>query len=162
MERGIRLEEKRILIVDDDEDIVESLSTLLSNAGYVVDVALNGEEAIKKSKEKVYNVALIDVELPDMTGIDLLTKLEERKPATRKIIITGYASLDNAVKALNLGADAYLIKPVDPEELISTVKKQIEEQENELAITQEKIVKFIETRVRELEKEGMAKEENKD
>ncbi|NHV60986.1 MAG: response regulator [Candidatus Verstraetearchaeota archaeon] len=156
------MEEKRILIVDDDEDIVESLSTLLSNAGYVVDVALNGEEAIKKSKEKVYNVALIDVELPDMTGIDLLTKLEERKPATRKIIITGYASLDNAVKALNLGADAYLIKPVDPEELISTVKKQIEEQENELAITQEKIVKFIETRVRELEKEGMAKEENKD
>jgi DNA-binding NtrC family response regulator len=156
------LEEKRILIVDDDEDIVESLSTLLSNAGYVVDVALNGEEAIKKSKEKVYNVALIDVVLPDMTGIDLLTKLEERKPATRKIIITGYASLDNAVKALNLGADAYLIKPVDPEELISTVKKQIEEQENELAITQEKIVKFIETRVRELEKEGMAKEENKD
>jgi DNA-binding NtrC family response regulator len=162
MERGIRLEEKRILIIDDDEDIVESLSTLLSNAGYVVDVALNGEEAIKKSKEKVYNVALIDVVLPDMTGIDLLTKLEERKPATRKIIITGYASLDNAVKALNLGADAYLIKPVDPEELISTVKKQIEEQENELAITQEKIVKFIETRVRELEKEGMAKEENKD
>ncbi|MCQ5362934.1 MAG: response regulator [Candidatus Methanomethylicia archaeon] len=156
------MEEKRILIVDDDEDIVESLSTLLSNAGYVVDVALNGEEAIKKSKEKVYNVALIDVVLPDMTGIDLLTKLEERKPATRKIIITGYASLDNAVKALNLGADAYLIKPVDPEELISTVKKQIEEQENELAITQEKIVKFIETRVRELEKEGMAKEENKD
>jgi len=156
------LEEKRILIIDDDEDIVESLSTLLSNAGYVVDVALNGEEAIKKSKEKVYNVALIDVVLPDMTGIDLLTKLEERKPATRKIIITGYASLDNAVKALNLGADAYLIKPVDPEELISTVKKQIEEQENELAITQEKIVKFIETRVRELEKEGMAKEENKD
>jgi DNA-binding NtrC family response regulator len=156
------LEEKRILIVDDDEAIVESHSTLLSNAGYVVDVALNGEEAIKKSKEKVYNVALIDVVLPDMTGIDLLTKLEERKPATRKIIITGYASLDNAVKALNLGADAYLIKPVDPEELISTVKKQIEEQENELAITQEKIVKFIETRVRELEKEGMAKEENKD
>ncbi|MCQ5373623.1 MAG: response regulator [Candidatus Methanomethylicia archaeon] len=156
------MEEKRILIIDDDEDIVESLSTLLSNAGYVVDVALNGEEAIKKSKEKVYNVALIDVVLPDMTGIDLLTKLEERKPATRKIIITGYASLDNAVKALNLGADAYLIKPVDPEELISTVKKQIEEQENELAITQEKIVKFIETRVRELEKEGMAKEENKD
>lgn len=156
------MEEKRILIVDDDEAIVESHSTLLSNAGYVVDVALNGEEAIKKSKEKVYNVALIDVVLPDMTGIDLLTKLEERKPATRKIIITGYASLDNAVKALNLGADAYLIKPVDPEELISTVKKQIEEQENELAITQEKIVKFIETRVRELEKEGMAKEENKD
>ena len=156
------MEEKRILIIDDDEDIVESLSTLLSSAGYAVDTAVNGEEAIKKSKEKVYNVVLIDVVLPDMTGIDLLTKLEERKPATRKIIITGYASLDNAVKALNLGADAYLIKPVDPEELISTVKKQIEEQENELAITQEKIVKFIETRVKELEKEEEVGGENKE
>lgn len=145
--------EKKILIIDDDEDIVESLSTLLSGAGFIVDTAVTGEEAVKKSKEKVYNVALIDIVLPDMTGIDLLTKLEERKPRTRKVIITGYASLDNAVKALNLGADAYLIKPVDPEELINTVKKQIEEQENELIMTQEKIVKFIETRVKELEKE---------
>ncbi|MCX8182766.1 MAG: response regulator [Candidatus Methanomethyliaceae archaeon] len=145
--------EKRILIIDDDEDIVESLSMLLSGAGFEVDTAVTGDEAIKKSKEKVYNIALIDVVLPDMTGIDLLTKLEERKPKTRKVIITGYASLDNAVKALNLGADAYLIKPVDPEELMNTVKKQIEEQESELEMTQEKIVKFIETRVKELEKE---------
>ncbi|MEM4214672.1 MAG: hypothetical protein QXZ28_05755, partial [Candidatus Methanomethylicaceae archaeon] len=71
---------------------------------------------------------------------------------TRKVIITGYASLDNAVKALNLGANAYLIKPVDPGELINIIKKQIEEQENELTMTQEKVVKFIETRVKELEK----------
>ncbi|MBC7112506.1 MAG: response regulator [Candidatus Methanomethyliales bacterium] len=156
------MEKKRILIIDDDEDIIESLSRLLESAGYAVDTAVNGEEAIKKSKEKVYNVALIDVVLPDMTGIDLLTKLEERKPATKKIIITGYASLDNAVKALNLGANAYLIKPVDPEELINTVKKQITEQENELAITQEKVVKFIETRVKQLEEGKVIVEESKE
>lgn len=150
--------EKSVLIIDDDEDIVESLSTLLREAGFAVDTALTGEEAIKKSKEKVYNIALIDIVLPDMTGIDLLTKLEERRPKTRKIIITGFASLDNAVKALNLGADAYLIKPVDPEELMNTMKKQIEEQEKEVAMTQEDIIKFIETRVKELEKEDEGKE----
>ncbi|MEM4157563.1 MAG: response regulator [Candidatus Methanomethylicaceae archaeon] len=144
--------EKKILIIDDDEDIVQSLSTLLSSIGFVVDTAVTGEEAIKKSKQNVYNIALIDIVLPDMTGIDLLTKLEERTPKTRKVIITGYASLDNAVKALNLGANAYLIKPVDPGELINIIKKQIEEQENELTMTQEKVVKFIETRVKELEK----------
>ncbi|MEM4406090.1 MAG: response regulator [Candidatus Methanomethylicaceae archaeon] len=151
-DRVFGLGEKKILIIDDDEDIVQSLSTLLSSIGFVVDTAVTGEEAIKKSKQNVYNVALIDIVLPDMTGIDLLTKLEERTPKTRKVIITGYASLDNAVKALNLGANAYLIKPVDPGELINIIKKQIEEQENELTMTQEKVVKFIETRVKELEK----------
>ncbi|MGC8936953.1 MAG: response regulator [Candidatus Methanomethylicaceae archaeon] len=149
---------KSVLIIDDDEDIAESLSILLKEVGFVVDTAHTGEEAIKKSKEKVYNVALIDIVLPDMTGIELLTKLEERKPKTRKIIITGFASLDNAVKALNLGADAYLIKPVDPEELIATIKKQVEEQEREVAMTQEDVIKFIETRVKELEKEDEGKE----
>lgn len=151
-DRVFGLGEKKILIIDDDEDIVQSLSTLLSSIGFVVDTAVTGEEAIKKSKQNVYNIALIDIVLPDMTGIDLLTKLEERTPKTRKVIITGYASLDNAVKALNLGANAYLIKPVDPGELINIIKKQIEEQENELTMTQEKVVKFIETRVKELEK----------
>lgn len=145
--------EKRVLIIDDDVDIVESLSTLLKEAGYIVDTATSGEEAIRKSKDNVYNVALIDIVLPDMTGIDLLTKLEERDPKTRKIIVTGFASLDNAVKALNLGADAYLIKPVDPKDLLNTIKRQIEEQEKEVALTQDKIVKFIETRVKELERQ---------
>ncbi len=151
-------EKKRILIIDDDEDILESLSVLLKDTSFIVDTALTGEEGIRKSKERVYNVALIDIVLPDMTGIDLITKLEERKPKTRKVIITGFASLDNAVSALNLGADAYLIKPVDPEELLNTIRKQVEEQENEVAVTQEKIVKFIETRVKKLEEEP----ENKD
>lgn len=150
-------EKKRVLIIDDDEDIIESLSELLKNAGYLVDTATNGTEGIKKSKENIYNVALIDIMLPDMTGIDLLTRLEEREPKTRKVIITGYASLDNAVKALNLGANAYLIKPVDPEQLLDVVKKQIEDQEKELYVTQEMITKFIKTKVKMCEEEAQTK-----
>ncbi|MGQ9759942.1 MAG: response regulator [Candidatus Methanomethylicaceae archaeon] len=146
-------EKKRVLIVDDDEDINKSMSELLRKAGFLVDVAFTGKEALKKARECIYHIALIDIKLPDISGIELLTQLEERVPRTRKIIITGYASLDNAVKALNLGADAYLMKPVDPEDLLNIVKKQSEKQDSELIMTQEKVVKFIETRVKTLEEE---------
>ncbi|MEM0101224.1 MAG: response regulator [Candidatus Methanomethyliaceae archaeon] len=141
----------RILVIDDDPDIREGISEILRNSGYEVDAVETATEAIKKSEEKVYHIAFIDIVLPDMNGIEVLKKLKDRIPKTRKVIITGYATLENAVEALNLGANAYLIKPVKPEDIIKITEKMMKEIEEEITMTQEKIIKFIETRVKMLE-----------
>jgi DNA-binding NtrC family response regulator len=146
-------ERARILVVDDDESIRKVLETILEDEGYVVDTAKNGREAIRKSKVKFYNLALIDIRLTDIEGTRLLTKLKDTMPKMRKIIITGYPSLQNAVEAVNRGANAYVLKPFGMDEVLKTIKDQLKKQEKEKKYTQEKVGEFIETRVKELEKE---------
>jgi DNA-binding NtrC family response regulator len=132
------------------------LETILEGEGHVVDTAENGKEAIKKSNEKFYNIGLIDIRLPDMEGIELLTKMKPTIPKMRKIIITGYPSLQNAVEALNKGADAYIMKPFDIEKVLETIKEQLRKQREEKKYSQQKVTEFIETRVKELEEEKTA------
>jgi DNA-binding NtrC family response regulator len=117
-----------ILVIDDEEGIRKLLATILADKDYNVDTAANGEEAIRKANEKVYNIALIDIMLPDMSGIELLTQIKETKPRTRKIIMTGNPSLQNAVEALNKGADAYIMKPLDVEKMLNTIAEQYAKQ----------------------------------
>ena len=107
-------ESARILVIDDEESIRRTVSMALKHAGYVVDTAENGKEAIEKSESNFYNLALIDIRLPDMEGTELLAALKETTPRMVKIILTGYPALQNAVTAINKGVDAYLIKPVNP------------------------------------------------
>jgi len=146
-------ETARILVVDDDESVRKVLATILEEEGYAVDTAKNGREAIKKSKVKFYNLALIDIRLPDMEGTRLLTKIKDTTPKMRKIIITCYPSLQNAIEALNRGAHAYVLKPFDMEKVLEIVKEQLRKQWKEKKYNQEKVTEFIETRVKELEKE---------
>jgi two-component system response regulator PilR (NtrC family) len=146
-------EHPRILIVDDDETIRTALSTILEDEGYNVDTAKNGKEAIKHSCDKFYNIALIDIRLPDIEGIELLTKMKDTTPKMRKIIITGYPTMQNAMEAVNRGADAYILKPFDMEKVLRTIKEQLKKQEEEKKYSQEKVAEFIETRVKELEEE---------
>jgi DNA-binding NtrC family response regulator len=149
-------EHARILIVDDDESIRTVLSTILSDEGYSVDMARTGKEAVKKSNTKLYNLALIDIRLPDTEGTTLLTRIKKTSPRMRKIIITGYPSLQNAVDALNKGADAYVMKPFDMRKVLATIEEQLEKQEEEMMFSQEKVAEFIETRVKELKIEKVA------
>jgi len=144
-------EKPKILIVEDDANIRETLSTLLQQKGYKTDTAKNGQEAIQKSKAKFFNLALIDIVLPDMEGTKLLTAMHENLPKMMKIMITGYPSLENAVKALNKGADAYIIKPVKPEKLLALVEEKLEEQRQAEKMTEEKVTEWIKTRARKLE-----------
>ncbi|MEJ5327339.1 MAG: response regulator [Candidatus Bathyarchaeia archaeon] len=141
----------RILIVDDAADIRESLKAILSDEGYLVDVAANGAEAISKTESAVYNVALIDIRLPDMVGTELLNRMRETVPKMRKIMLTGYPTLDNAIDAVNLKADAYLVKPVNVEKLLITIRTHLALQQAERRYNEEKVVEFIETRIREIE-----------
>jgi DNA-binding NtrC family response regulator len=146
-------ENPRILVVDDDESIRQVLAAVLEENGYTVDTAENGKEAIEKTNTRFYNLTLCDIRLPDYEGTTLITKMRETVPKMRKIIITGFPSLQNTVDALNKGADAYIMKPFDMDKVLQTIKEQLKKQQEEKKYGQEKVTEFIETRVKELEEE---------
>jgi DNA-binding NtrC family response regulator len=146
----------RILIIDDDENIRKVLQTILEDEGYFIATADTGKKGIEQSEKDFFNLALIDVRLPDMEGIELLSKLKDTKPKIRKIIVTGYPTLQNAVSAVNKGADAYVMKPFDVEKILVTIKDQLKKQAEEKTFSEEKIAQFIETRVKELDSDSGA------
>jgi DNA-binding NtrC family response regulator len=120
---------KNILIIDDDKSILRILTRILQKQGYSIQTAETGREAEEIVSKQSFDLALIDVKLPDVDGIDLLGKIHTLKPQMAKIMITGFPSVDNGIKAMNSGADAYLVKPVEPTELLKIVKEKLEEQE---------------------------------
>lgn len=146
-------ETARILIVDDDENIRKVLTTILEDEGYIIESVGTARKAIAKTGKNFYNLALIDIRLPDMEGIELLTRMKDTTPKMRKIIITGYPTLQNAVEAVNRGADAYIIKPFDMKKTLRTLEEELMKQEEEKRYSQQKVAEFIETRVKELEVE---------
>jgi two-component system response regulator HydG len=143
-----------ILVVEDDANISETLSTILQQKGYNTDTAKNGKEAIQKSKAKFFNLALLDIKLPDMKGTKLLIKMHGDLPKMVKIMVTGYPSLENAVEALNLGANAYVMKPVNPRKLLALIEEKLEEQHQAEKMTEGKVTEWIKTRARKLEHES--------
>jgi DNA-binding NtrC family response regulator len=144
--------EKRILVVDDDQIVRNNFKAILELEGYNVDTAETGREAIEKSRNSFYNLALIDIRLPDMQGTQLLTELHETTPRMRKIIVTGYPSQNNAIDAVNKAADAYIIKPIlDMNTLLNTIKEQLHKQNEEQQYNQKKVAEFIESRAKEKE-----------
>lgn len=144
-------ETTRILIVDDDENIRKVLVAILEEEGYSVDSVGTARKAIDTSKKKFFNLALIDIRLPDMEGTELLGRINETIPRMRKIIITGYPTLQNAIEAVNKRADAYIMKPFDVEKVLETIKDQLKKQAEEKKYSQDRVAEFIETRVHELE-----------
>ncbi len=115
----------RILIVDDDRIILSILTKFLEKAGYQTDVAETSREALEKVKNQYYDVAIMDIKLPDMEGTDLLLIMNRTSPRTTKIMMTGFASKENRERSLNRGADAYLVKPIAPQQLLSTIKEKL-------------------------------------
>ncbi len=116
-----------ILVVDDDREILSSFMHLLSERGYGVETAETGHEAIEKCKMGSHDLALLDIKLPDMDGTQLLEQLQEIDPKMRTIMVTGHASLDGALRSLILQANAYLLKPVDPDQLLEVVRATLNE-----------------------------------
>lgn len=144
-------EPARILVIDDDESVRKVLVTALEDEGYAVDTAETGGEAIRKSNANFYNLALVDIRLPDMEGTWLLSEMKESTPKMVKIIVTGYPGLENAVDAVNRGADAYVVKPFKMENLLATVKEHLKKQEAARKDSEEKVKEFIEARAAKLE-----------
>ncbi len=147
---GKMVTQYRILVVDDDETIRETLLLLLEEAGYTVDTAENGKEAIAKSNANFYNLAIVDWRLPDIQGTKVLKNLRETTPKMAKIMLTGYPSMQNAIDSVNAQADAFILKPVTAEILLNKIKELLRQQEESRKYSEKKTAEFIETRVKEL------------
>ena len=142
-----------VLVVDDDDVIRKTLSQILKTEGYSVLTAETGKQAIAASKKRFFNVALIDVRLQDMEGTALIDKLKKTEPRMIRMIITGYPSMDNAIEAVNRNADGYILKPIDVQELLAMVERQLKKQREDLEYSERKVAQYIETRVKNLELE---------
>lgn len=115
----------RILVVDDEEIVRQSLLAWFKEDGYEVDTAENADAALKLFEKGKYSLILLDIKMPGMSGMDLLVKLKEYDPDAIIILITAYASVSSAVKALKSGAYDYITKPIDPDELSHIVEKAL-------------------------------------
>lgn len=119
----------RILIADDESQLVEAFKKKLSREGMEVLTALNGHEAISLMKNESLDIGLFDIKLPDVDGIELLRAFKEIQPTSEVIMLTGYASVDTAIRSMKLGAYDYLTKPCKLSELINVILKAYEKKQ---------------------------------
>ncbi len=117
----------KILIIDDDDELRANLSEILKGKGYGTDEAASGEEAIEKAKSEDFDIVLLDLMMPMMSGIDVLLEIKKTKPRIKIIMITAFATIDNAVEAIKKGASDYISKPFRIDVLDAAIKKALEE-----------------------------------
>ena len=122
----------RVLLIDDDKNFTKIFTGILEGEGYETIVAHTGSEALEILEENFFAILIIDIRLPDIDGIELISKINKTDPDMRKIILTGNPSLDNVQQALKKGAHDYLIKPVSLDKIKKTIKEQIAELDSEL------------------------------
>ena len=121
-------EKESILIVDDDKSTCRSLALILDKKGYETGTAGTGREALEKAKGRFFNVALLDIELPDVEGVELLAPLKKMHPDMIVLMITGHASLESAVRTSLEGALAYITKPLNMDSVLTAVREALEKQ----------------------------------
>ncbi|MFO7752934.1 MAG: sigma-54 dependent transcriptional regulator [Desulfobacteraceae bacterium] len=112
-----------ILVVDDEEAMRESLAAWLKKEGYRVELAGSASEALKKLEKNPFSLILLDIKMPGMDGLELLSKIKNSDPQIMVVMITAYGSIESAVQAMKNGASDYLLKPFDPEELVLLIGK---------------------------------------
>lgn len=117
----------KILVVDDDHELRTNLADLLDQAGFTVLTAESGMQAVSLANEQPVDVVLLDLIMPEMDGMETLQALKKGQPKLKVIMLTAFATVENAVNAVKKGASDYLSKPFVPEELITAVRRAIEE-----------------------------------
>lgn len=117
----------KILVVDDDIDMRDNLVEILSASDFEIATAENGEEALALVKENPFELVLLDLLMPGMSGMDVLPMIKLENPATQVIMVTAFSTIDNAVEAMRKGADDYITKPFKIDELRMTVRKCLEQ-----------------------------------
>ncbi|MCL5062081.1 MAG: response regulator [Nitrospirae bacterium] len=118
---------RKILIVDDEEVIRTNLSELLKENGYFTDAAVSGRQAIERVTYGDFDIVLLDLMMPVMDGMETLKEIKKIRPKTKVIMITAFATVENAVDAIKNGANDYIPKPYIANELLSTIRRVIEE-----------------------------------
>ena len=117
----------RILVVDDDRELRETISEILVDAGFIIAAAGSGEEALDILREQTFDLVLLDMIMPGLGGQEILPLLKRQAPRTKVVMITAFATVDNAVEAMRRGADDYLTKPFKVDELLAAVRRSLEE-----------------------------------
>lgn len=117
----------KILVVDDDEDLRENLAEVLESSGYLCKKSSSGIDAIKKASEEKFDIIIQDLVMPGLKGMELLLELKKISPQTKIIVITAFATIDSAIDAIKKGASEYISKPFDVEELLTIIRRVIEE-----------------------------------
>ncbi len=118
---------KKILIVDDDAEFRSHLTEVLKGEGYETESAATAKEALTMSEQQEYDVVLLDFMMPRMSGIDALLEIRKRHPKAKVIMITAFATVENAVDAIRKGANDYISKPFKIPDLITTIRRVLEE-----------------------------------
>ena len=120
-----------VLVVDDEQIVCNSCKKILSQQGHNVQTALNGREALKKVEQDKYDVLIADWKMPEIDGMEVLRIVKKNHPDIIAIMITGYPSVESAVRAMRLGVSNYLPKPLTPDALTEALKKALEERKTE-------------------------------
>jgi len=120
----------RIIIIDDDESTCKTLSLIFNKQGYDVESVGTGHEALEKVKKRFFNLALLDIKLPDIEGVELLTPLKKIRPFMDIMMITGLGSIETAIHALNNGASSYITKPLNMDEILVKISDFLEKQKS--------------------------------
>lgn len=112
-----------VLLVDDNEELQRTLSMSLSERGYLVLVASDGEQAIERLREAGIHVVILDVKMPKVDGWSVLAFVKQQLPNIKVVMLTAYGSLSSALRAKKMGADEFLEKPYDVEEILYTIER---------------------------------------
>jgi two-component system phosphate regulon sensor histidine kinase PhoR len=115
----------KILVVDDELTVCKSIRQVLVREDYEVDMALSGEEALRKEGERHYDVMIVDLMMPGLSGMDLLKSLKAKDPKAKIIMVTGYPTMKNTIQAMQLGAFDFLPKPFLPSDLRGIVARAL-------------------------------------
>jgi len=143
------VEKKKALVIDDEQVVLDSVSRILTDENYDVDVSLRGREGLNQAIEKEYDIVLTDIRMPDIGGMRVLRDIKRAKPSLPVVMITGYASVRSSVQAMKLGAADYLEKPFNPDQLLETVASALgiaatQEPEEQALIHKEEMIKVLE------------------
>jgi len=143
-----------ILVIDDEPAALKTLSAALEEMGYRVTTAVNGREALALIRKQSCHIVIADIKLPDISGLEILEAAKELNPETAVIMITGHASVETAVDAINEGAYAYILKPVAMNELETILKNALREQR--LLIENRELVESLQQSNKRLEEANRA------
>lgn len=141
------MEKKKALVIDDEQIVLDSVSQILVDDNYEVDVSLSGREGLDWAIERPYDIVLTDIRMPDIGGMRVLRDIKRVKSSLPVVIITGYATTKSAVQAMKLGAADYIEKPFEPEQILDAVARALgisPEAEEQGLIHKEEMAKVLE------------------
>ena len=141
------MEKKKALVIDDEQIVLDSVSQILIDDNYEVDVSLSGREGLDWAIERPYDIVLTDIRMPDIGGMRVLRDIKRVKSSLPVVIITGYATTKSAVQAMKLGAADYIEKPFEPEQLLDAVGRALgisPEAEEQGLVHKEEMAKVLE------------------